>query len=116
MVRGNLTRSGMATEITREEFVRLETRVSAVEQEGEGEKMVTRHILEQTRHNADDLAAIKSHLARHDQRFDDLERRFDGSDRKGAGLERKVDDLIKNLPKMISEVLREVFDERDRKR
>ena len=65
----------MATDVTRDEFKRLETRVDIVESEVEGEKMVSRHILDQTRRNADDLAAIKSRLDRHDQRFDGLDRR-----------------------------------------
>jgi hypothetical protein len=92
----------MATDVTRDEFTRLETRVTIVEQEVEGEKMVTRHILEQTRRNGDDLAAIKSRLDRHDQRFDSLER--------------TVGDSTKNLPKIVAEVMREVLDERDRKK
>jgi hypothetical protein len=45
----------------REEF---ETRVGVIEREVEGEKMVTRHILEQTRRNGDDLAAVKARLDR----------------------------------------------------
>jgi hypothetical protein len=105
----------MATEVTRDEFMRLETRVSVVEREVEGEKMVTHHILTQTRHNGDDLAAIKSRLDRHDERFDGLERRFDGLERKFDGLERKVGDLTKTLPTMIAEVMRDVLDERDLK-
>ena len=35
-----------------------------LEQEVDGEKLVTRHILEQTRRNGDDLAAIKTRLDR----------------------------------------------------
>ena len=104
----------MATDVTRDEFKRLETRVDIVESEVEGEKMVSRHILDQTRRNADDLAAIKSRLDRHDQRFDGLERKVDGLDRKVDGLERKVGDLTKNLPRIVAEVMREVLDERDR--
>jgi chromosome segregation ATPase len=106
----------MTTDVTREEFRRLETRVDIVEREVEGEKMVTRHILEQTRRNGDDLAAIKSRLDRHEQRFDGLERRFDGLERKFDGLERKVDGLTKSLPTIVAEVVREVMDERDRRR
>ena len=71
--------------------------------------MVTRHILEQTRRNGDDLAAVKSRLDRHDQRFDGLERRFDG-------LERKVDNLTKSLPKIVGDVMRDVLQERDKER
>ena len=64
--------------------------------------MVTRHILEQTRRNGDDLAAVKSRLDRVDQRFD--------------GLERKVDGLTKDLPTIVGEVMREVLRERDKER
>ena len=99
----------MATDVTRDEFKRLETRVDIVEREVEGEKMVTRHILEQTRRNGDDLAAIKSRLDRHDQRFDGLERKVDG-------LAGQVRDLTKNFPKIVAEIIREALDERDRKR
>ena len=106
----------MATDVTREEFKRLETRVDVVEREVEGEKMVTRHILEQTRRNGDDLAAIKSRLDRGDQRFDGLERRFDGLERKVDGLERKVDGLTKDLPKIVGEVMRDVLREHDKER
>ena len=45
----------MAADVTREQFV-------ALEQEVEGEKLVTRHILEQTRRNGDDIAAVKTRL------------------------------------------------------
>ena len=87
-----------------------------IEREVEGEKMVTRHILEQTRRNGDDLAAIKSRLDRGDQRFDGLERRFDGLERKVDCVERKVDDLTKDLPKIVGEVMRDVLRERDKER
>jgi hypothetical protein len=85
----------MPTEVTREEFTSLEREV-------EGEKVVTRHILEQTRRNGDDLAAVKSRLDRVEQKLDGLERKFDG--------------LNKNLPKIVGEAVRDVLDERDRKR
>jgi hypothetical protein len=106
----------MATDVTREEFKHLETRVDISEREVEGEKMVTRHILEQTRRNGDDLAAIKSRLDRGDQRFDGLERRFDGLERKVDGVERKVDGLTKDLPKIVGEVMHDVLRERDKQR
>jgi predicted nucleic acid-binding Zn-ribbon protein len=98
----------MVTEVTREEF-------TALEREVEGEKMVTRHILEQTRRNGDDLAAVKSRLDRVEQKLDGVERKVDGLERKFDGLERKFDGLSKNLPKIVGEVMRDVLDERDRK-
>jgi predicted nuclease with TOPRIM domain len=97
----------MASEVTREEFV-------ALEREVDGEKIVTRHILEQTRRNGDDLAAVKSRLDRVEQRLDGLDRKFDGLDRKFDGLDRKFDGLNKSLPKIVGEVMRDVLDERDR--
>lgn len=92
----------MPTEVTRDEFEQLKTRVHIVEREVEGEKMVTRHILEQTRRNGDDLAAIKSRQDRHDQRFDNLES--------------EVRSLRNDLPTIVGEVVREVLRERDRAR
>jgi hypothetical protein len=85
----------MPTEVTRDEF-------TALQQEVEGEKLVTRHILEQTRRNGDDLAAIKSRLNRVESRLD--------------GVERNVATLHRDLPKIVGEVMRDVLDERERKR
>jgi seryl-tRNA synthetase len=96
----------MPSEVTREEF---ESRVGTLEREVEGEKMVTRHILEQTRRNSDDLAAIKSRMDRFEQRFDGLERKVDG-------LDRKVDDLTKNLPGIVGDAVRKANEDHSRKR
>ncbi len=99
----------MASEVTREEF---ESRVGAVEREVQGEKLVTRHILEQTRRNSDDLAAIKTRLDRVEGKVDGLDQKVDGVDRKVDRLERKVDDLAKSLPGIVADVMREVQRER----
>jgi uncharacterized protein YoxC len=96
----------MPAEVTREEF---EARVGVLEREVEGEKLVTRHILEQTRRNSDDLSAIKTRLER-------VEVKVDGLDRKVDGLDQKFDALVKGLPKIIADVVREVFRDRSRKR
>jgi uncharacterized protein YoxC len=80
-----------------------------LEREVEGEKMVTRHILEQTRRNGDDLAALKT-------RMDRVEAKVDGVDRKVDQLDRKVDELSKNLAGMVADVVRQVWRERGRKR
>jgi hypothetical protein len=98
----------MAAEVSREEFI-------ALEREVEGEKLVTRHILEQTRRNGDDLAAVKSRLDRLEGKVDGLERKFDGLGRKFDGFDRTVDGLSKSLPQIVGEVMREVLDERERK-
>ncbi len=96
----------MPSDVTRDEFRALELEV-------EGEKLVTRHILEQTRRNGDDLAAIKT-------RLDRVEAKLDGVDLKGLvqkveGLDRKVDGLARNLPRIVGDVMREVLRERDEK-
>ena len=103
----------MATAVTREEF---EARVGVLEREVEGEKMVSRHILVETRRNSDDLAAIKSRMDRLEQRFDGLERKVDGLERKVDGLDRKVDDLARSLPSIVGDAVREANKARSRKR
>lgn len=50
----------MSTYVTREEF---ERRMRVLEGEVEGEKAVTRHILEQVRRNGDDLSTLKGDMA-----------------------------------------------------
>lgn len=93
----------MAGEVMREEF---EARVGVLESEVEGEKLVTRYILEQTRRNGDDLATLKT-------RFDRLERSVDGMDAKLDALDRKFDGLARNLPQIVGEAVREALRERD---
>jgi hypothetical protein len=96
----------MSAHITREEF---EARVGVLEREVEGEKMVTRHILEQTRRNSDDLAAIKT-------RLDRVEGKVDGLDQRLGAVEQTLGTLQRNLPQIIATTMREVLDDRDRKR
>jgi CII-binding regulator of phage lambda lysogenization HflD len=88
-------------------------RVDVLEREVDGEKMVTRHILDQSRRNGDDLAAVKSRLDRFDQRFDSLEQRVDSLDRKVDGLDLKVNHLTRDLPTIVADVMRQVLRERD---
>jgi uncharacterized protein YoxC len=94
----------MAADVPREEF---ETRVGVLEREVEGEKMVTRHTLEQTRRNGDDLAAIKTRLDRVERKVDGLEQKVGGLEQKVGGLEHTVNGLAANLPRMITEAVRE---------
>jgi uncharacterized protein YoxC len=89
----------------------LEMRVDVLENEVEGEKRVTRHILEQTRRNGDDLAAIKTRLDRVEEKLDGVD--LKGLVRKVDSLDRKVDDLTRNLPTIVGDVMREVLRERD---
>jgi tetrahydromethanopterin S-methyltransferase subunit G len=103
----------MATDVTRNEFEQLKTRVDVVEREVEGEKMVTRHILEQTRRNGDDLAAVKARLDRHGDDLAAIKSRLDRNDQRFDGLERHV---RQELPRIIGDVMRGVLRERDRER
>jgi predicted nucleic acid-binding Zn-ribbon protein len=97
-------------EVTRQEF---ESRVGVVEREVEGEKMVTRHILEQTRRNGDDLAAIRTRLDRVEEKLDGVDLR--SMSHKVDGLERNAAALRRDLPKIVGDVMREVLRERDDK-
>jgi uncharacterized protein YoxC len=95
----------MTADVTREEF-------SVLEREVEGEKLVTRHILEQTRRNSDDLAAIKSRLDRVERKVDGLEDKVEGLDRKIDGVDVKVSRLARELPTVVADVMRQVLRER----
>ena len=93
----------MPADVTREEF-------AALEQEVEGEKLVTRHILEQTRRNGDDLAAIKTRLGRVEAKLDGVDlkglvQKVDGLDKKVDRVDRKVDALTKSLPSIVRDAL-----------
>ena len=117
----------MSSDVTRDEFQHLESRVTIVEREVEGEKMVTRHILEQTRRNSDDLAGIKTRLDRVERKVDGLEGKVDSLDRKVESLDqkvdslerkvdsldRKVDGLVKDLPTTVGAVMRDILRDRD---
>jgi uncharacterized protein YoxC len=92
--------------VTREEF---EARVGVLEREVEGVKMVTRHILEQTRRNSDDLAAIKTRLDRVEGKVDVLQTKVDG-------LQTTVDGLARELPQIVAEAVREALPKRRGKR
>jgi hypothetical protein len=85
----------------------LEARLAVVEGEGEGEKIVTRYILEQTRRNGDDLAAVKSRLDRVETRLGRLEQKLDA-------LGNAFDGFRRDLPKIVGQTMREVLRERDK--
>lgn len=85
----------------------LKRRLSSVEQVVEGEKLVTRHILEQTRRNGDDIAAMRIQLAR-------IEGRCDRTDAELRGLRSEVKAFRAEFPKIVAETVREVFGNRDR--
>jgi uncharacterized protein YoxC len=92
----------MAGDVTRDEFNRLESRVDVLDREVEGEKLVTRHVLEQTRRNGDDLAAIKTRLDRVEGKVDDVSQEV-------RGLKTTIDGLVRNLPNIVSEAVRKTL-------
>ena len=102
----------MTADVGREDFKHLETRVDVLEREVEGEKMVARHILEQTRHNNDDLAAIKTRLDRVERKVDGLDSKIDHVE---SRLDNRIGSLERSLPKIVGDVMREVLHERDGK-
>jgi chromosome segregation ATPase len=59
------------------------------------------------------LQTIDGKLREHDGRFDRLEAKVDGLDRK---IDTKVDGLRRDLPGIVADTMREVMDERDRRR
>lgn len=81
--------------VTRAEFDELKQAV-------EGEKVVSRYILEQTRRNGDDLAALRTRVTRIEDKVDGLERKVDLLDRQ-----------VRDLPAIIRDTMREVLSERD---
>jgi DNA-binding FrmR family transcriptional regulator len=96
----------MPSDVTREEF---EGRVGVLEREVEGEKLVTRHILDQTRLNSADLAAIKTRLDRVEGKVDGLDQKIDGVE---SRLTDRIGSLERSMPKIVGDVMREVLRER----
>jgi hypothetical protein len=92
----------MPVNVSKDEF---DTRFAELESEVDGEKLVTRHVLEETRRNSDDLAAIKRRLDRVEGRLDQVERKLDGVDRKVDHLSRE----FRGFPTVVGEIMREVL-------
>ena len=88
----------MPADVTREEF-------AALAQEVAGGKLVTRHILEQTRRNGDNIAAVKTRLNRVEEKVDGLDRKVESLDRKVDGLDRKIDVLAQSIPGIVRDAL-----------
>ncbi len=87
----------MPADVTKEEF-------HALEREVEGEKLVTRHILEQTRRNGDDLAAVKTRLDRVEGKVDIIDGRL-------GQVETDLRALRTDMPKIVADTMREVLRE-----
>ena len=60
-------------EVTREDLKRVETRVEFVAQEVDGERLLSRYILQQARQNGDDLAVVKTRVERIEGKVEKLE-------------------------------------------
>ncbi len=101
----------MSDSVGRDEFKALEARVSVVEREVEGEKMVSRYNLEQSRRNGDDLAGVVKRLDRLEGKHDRLEGKHDRLEGKFDRLEGKFDALVSNLPRIVADSVREVLRE-----
>ena len=100
----------MPTYVTREEF---EARVGVFEREVEGEKLVTRHVLEQTRRNGDDLATIKGQLDGVDLKG--LVQKVDSLEWKIGSVDAKLTALAHSLPTVIAEAMRKALGKRRKK-
>lgn len=112
-------------------------KVSVLEREVEGEKMVTRHILEHTRRNGDDLAELKAGLKKIEislgtridgvegkvdsltgtvdglaSKVDNLTGRVEGLTGRVDGLASKVDSLITSLPRIVGNAVSDVLNGR----
>jgi chromosome segregation ATPase len=92
------------TYVTHEEFKRLEGRVSAVEQEADGEKLLARYILSQSRQNGDDLAILKTRVDRLEQKVDRVETEL-------LSLKTELISLKRDLPSIVVDSMREVMRE-----
>ena len=89
-------------EVTRDEFTRLEARVSTIEQETDGEKMLSRYILTQARHNGDDLAALKTRVDRIEAKVDRLEQTV-------GHIDLSLGALRRDLPSIVADAIRDVL-------
>jgi phage shock protein A len=81
-----------------------------LEQEVEGEKL-TRHILEQTRRNGDDLAAVKTRLDRVEEKVDRLDKKIDRIDGRLGHVETGLCGLRTDMPTIVADTMRHVLRE-----
>jgi tetrahydromethanopterin S-methyltransferase subunit G len=102
--------------VTKDEFKQLATRVDTIEREVEGEKLATRHVLEQTRRNGDDLAAVKTRLDRVEGKVDGLAQDIHGLRQDFTGLRGTLHGLTTNLPRMIGDAVRDALRDNGNKR
>lgn len=102
----------MPSDVTRSEFDHLRGRVDVVEREVEGEKMVTRYILEQTRRNGENLATVLERLGGLEDRLGGLAGRLGGVEGRLGRVEQELQSLAKSLPTIVADAVRDVLRER----
>jgi chromosome segregation ATPase len=98
-------------EVTRGDLKRVETRVEFVAQEVDGEKLVSRYILQQTRQNGDDLAILKARVERIETELREMRSDIGGLKSDLSGLRSDFNSSQLKLPGLIAEVMREVLRE-----
>lgn len=103
-----------APDVTREDLKRVEDRVEFVVQEADGEKLLSRYILKQSRQNGDDIAAVKTRVGRIEEKVDRLETEMRGLRSDLNGLRSEFNSSQGKLPGMIADVMREVLRENKR--
>jgi hypothetical protein len=91
----------MPAYVTKEEF-------SVLNDEVEGEKRVTRYILNETRGNGKRLDGV-------DQRLDRVEQRLDRVEQKIDSLDLRFSAFVREFPATVADVMRQVLRERDQK-
>ena len=91
-------------DVTRDEFSRLESRVSHIEQETEGEKLLSRYILTQARQNGDDLAVLKTGVDRIEVTVGRLEQSV-------SHIDTSLNALRRDLPSTVADAMRDVLGE-----
>ena len=102
-------KTAMPGDMTRDEFDQLATRTSILEREVEGEKLVIRHVLEQTCRNGDDLAEVKTDLKEVKSDLKGLAGRVDGVEYRLGRVEAKVDGLARSLPEIVGDAVGEAI-------
>ena len=102
-------------EVTREDLKRVETRVEFVAQEVDGEKLLSRYVLQQARQNGDDLAILKARTARIEQKLEtdvrELRSDLNGLKSDLNALRSDFKSSQEKLPGLIADVMREVLRE-----
>jgi len=98
-------------EVTREDLKRVETRVEFVAQEVDGERLLSRYILQQARQNGDDLAILKARVERIETELREMRSDIGGLKSDLSGLRSDFNSSQSKLPGLIAEVMREVLRE-----